>query len=79
VWGLDVESLNSSGTWTLRFTIDGPRGQGTGDLAIAVLEQPGPPLALSWLVGLAPLALTFAFFAAVWIRTGRRKNADTNS
>ena len=62
VWGLDVESLNSSGTWTLRFTIDGPQGEGTGDLTIDVLEQPGPPLTLSWLVGLIPLALTLVFF-----------------
>ena len=31
VWGLDVESLDSSGTWTLRFKIDGPQGEGTGD------------------------------------------------
>ena len=75
VWGLDVESLDSSGTWTMRFTIDGPQGEGTGDLAVDVLKQPGPPLALSWLVGLTPLALTFAFFAAVWIRTGRHGNA----
>jgi hypothetical protein len=79
VWGLDVESLDSSGTWTLRFTIDGPRGYGTGDLAVDVLNQPGPPLALSWLVGLTPLALTLVFVAAVWIRTGRRRTADTSS
>jgi len=79
VWGLDVESLDSPGTWTLRFTIDGPQGEGTGDLAVDVLEQPGPPLALSWLVGLTPLALTLAFFAVVWMRTGRHSNADTIS
>ena len=79
VWGLDVESLDSSGTWTMRFTIDGPQGEGTGDLAVDVLEQPGPPLALSWLVGLTPLALTVVFFAVVWIRTGRRGKADTSS
>jgi hypothetical protein len=79
VWGLDVESLDSSGTWTLRFTIDGPQGEGTGDLAVDVLNQPGPPLALSWLVGLAPLALTVVFFAVVWIRTGRSRNADTST
>ncbi|WP_237568352.1 hypothetical protein [Mycolicibacterium lacusdiani] len=79
VWGLDVESLGSSGTWTLRFTINGPQGEGTGDLAVDVLRQPGPPLALSWFVGLIPLALTLAFFAVVWIRTGPRTNADKNS
>lgn len=79
VWGLDVESLTSPGRWTLRFTIDGPQGEGTGDLTVDVLEQPGPPLALSWLVGLIPLALTLVFFAVVWIRTGPRSNADANS
>jgi hypothetical protein len=79
VWGLDVESLDSSGTWTLRFTIDGPQGEGTGDLIVEVLKQPGPPLALSWLVGLTPLALTLVCFAVVWIRTGQRTNADTSS
>ncbi|MCK0176701.1 MULTISPECIES: hypothetical protein [Mycobacteriaceae] len=75
VWGLDVESLDSSGTWTLRFTIDGPQGEGTGDLAVEVLEQPGPPLALSWLIGLTPLALTVVFFAVVWLRTGGDREA----
>jgi hypothetical protein len=79
VWGLDVESLNSSGTWTLRFTIDGPQGEGTGELDVDVLEQPGPPLTLSWLVGLTPLALTSAFFAVVWIRTSPRRDVDTGS
>jgi hypothetical protein len=79
VWGLDVESLDSSGTWTMRFTIDGPQGEGTGDLAVDVLKQPGPPLALSWLVGLTPLGLTLVFLAVVWIRTGRRGKAATSS
>lgn len=51
----------------------------TGDLAVDVLKQPGPPLALSWFVGLTPLALTLVFFAVVWFRTGRRRNADTSS
>ncbi|MET0700332.1 MAG: hypothetical protein ABWY93_11750, partial [Mycobacterium sp.] len=76
VWGLDVESLESSGTWTQRFTIDGPQGEGTGDLAVDVLKQPGPPLALSWFVGLTPLALTWVFFVVVWFRTSPRRTAD---
>ena len=79
VWGLDVQSLDSSGTWTLQFKIDGPQGEGTGDLTVDVLKQPGPPLALSWLVGLIPLTLTLAFFAVVWIRSGRRSAADTSA
>lgn len=79
VWGLDVQSLDSSGTWTLRFTIDGPQGKGTGDLTVDVLKQPGPPLPLSWIIGLIPLTLALAFFAVVWIRTGRRTNAEANT
>ncbi|MCV7290464.1 hypothetical protein H7J87_34575 [Mycolicibacterium wolinskyi] len=76
VWGLDVQSLNSSGTWTLRFTIDGPQGEGTGDLTVDVLKQPGPPLPLSWAIGLIPLTLTLVFFGVVWARTGRRSDAE---
>jgi hypothetical protein len=79
VWGLDVQSLDSSGTWTLRFKINGPQGEGTGDLTVDVLKQPGPPLPLSWIIGLIPLTLALAFFAVVWIRTGRRTNADANT
>lgn len=70
VWGLDVHSLDSSGAWTLRFQVDGPRGAGTGEVTIDVLDQPGPPLALSWAIGLIPLALAVAFYVAVWVRTG---------
>ncbi len=73
VWGLDVHSLDASGTWTLRFEIDGPQGPGTGELAIDVLKQPGPPLPLSWAIGLVPLALAVAFYVAVWVRTGSPK------
>jgi hypothetical protein len=70
VWGLDVHSLDASGTWTLRFEIDGPQGAGTGELTVDVLKQPGPPLPLSWAIGLIPLALALAFYVAVWVRTG---------
>lgn len=70
IWGLDVRSLDAAGTWTLRFEIDGPQGPGTGDLTIDVLKQPGPPLPLSWAIGLIPLGLAVAFYVAVWVRTG---------
>lgn len=76
VWGLDVKSLDAAGTWTLRFTIDGPQGEGTGDLTVDVLKQPGPPLPLSWAIGLVPLTLTLVFFGVVWLRTGRRSDAE---
>jgi len=45
-------------------------GAGTGELTIDVLKQPGPPLALSWAIGLIPLALALGFYVAVWVRTG---------
>jgi hypothetical protein len=70
VWGLDVHSLDAAGTWTLRFEIDGPQGAGTSELTVDVLKQPGPPLPLSWAIGLVPLALALAFYVAVWVRTG---------
>jgi hypothetical protein len=43
---------------------------GTGELTIDVLKQPGPPLPLSWAIGLIPLALALGFYVAVWVRTG---------
>ncbi|KAA0081709.1 hypothetical protein CIW52_18395 [Mycolicibacterium sp. P9-64] len=70
IWGLDVRSLDAAGTWALRFEIEGPRGPGTGELTIDVLKQPGPPLPLSWAIGLIPLGLAVAFYVAVWVRTG---------
>jgi hypothetical protein len=70
IWGLDVHSAGTDGTWKLRFEVDGPQGVGTGELAIDVLKQPGPPLALSWAVGLLPLALAVVFYVVVWVRSG---------
>jgi hypothetical protein len=67
VWGLDVRSLNAPGNWTFRFVIDGPQGQGVGELTkLTVLEQPGPPLALSWSISTLPLLglVTFLVVAA---------------
>ena len=73
VWGLDVESLDSEGNWTLRFDIDGPHGHGTGELRnLSVLEQPGPPLALSWTVSTLPLLGLVIFLAYAWHRTRGR-------
>jgi len=54
-WGLDVKALNAPGTYTFGFAIDGPQGHGQGTLnGVQVLNQPGPPLALSWFVGTLP-------------------------
>ena len=65
-----MHSFDTDGTWKLRFEVDGPQGAGTGDVAIDVLKQPGPPLELSWAIGLLPLGLAVAFYVAVWVRTG---------
>ncbi|WP_345430827.1 hypothetical protein [Actinoallomurus vinaceus] len=69
VWGLDVRSLSTAGPWSFTFTIDGPKGQGTGTLdGIAVLDQPGPPLALSWTLCALPVVGLIAFLAVAWRR-----------
>ncbi|WP_019925042.1 hypothetical protein [Nocardia sp. BMG111209] len=69
-WGLDVRSLDAPGTYTFTFALDGPQGHGTGILTgIQVLDQPGPPLPLSWLIGTLPLWGLLIFLAAAWRRT----------
>lgn len=72
VWGLDVRSLNAPGDWTFRFTVDGPQGTGTGELAnLNVQDQPGPPLALSWSISVLPLIGLAVFLVVAWRRTRR--------
>nr|WP_051499764.1 hypothetical protein [Nocardia sp. BMG51109] len=72
VWGLDVTSLEKEGNWTFRFEIDGPQGHGTGELRnLAVLQQPGPPLGISWAISTVPLLGLVIFLAYVWRRTRR--------
>ncbi|MFI6510470.1 hypothetical protein ACIBCT_22940 [Streptosporangium sp. NPDC050855] len=69
VWGLDIQSLPTAGTWSLTFTVDGPRGRGTGTLDdITVLDQPGPPPALSWAVCALPVVVPAAFLVVAWRR-----------
>ncbi|GAB2518431.1 hypothetical protein [Nocardia heshunensis] len=69
-WGLDVRSLDQQGAWTFRFAIDGPQGHGEGDLTnLTVLEQPGPPLGISWAVSSIPLIGLIVFLAYAWRRT----------
>ncbi|GII97390.1 hypothetical protein [Sinosporangium siamense] len=71
VWGMDTTSLDSQGTWSFAFAVEGPQGRGEGVLKnIAVLEQPGPPLALSWAIGTIPLWCLIALLAVAWRRTG---------
>ncbi|TCO48150.1 hypothetical protein [Actinocrispum wychmicini] len=72
VWGLDVRSLPSAGDWTFKFTIDGPAGQATGQLTgLKVMDQPGPPLGLSWAISTIPLFGLIALIVVAWRRTRR--------
>lgn len=71
VWGLDIYSLQQEGSWTFRFTVDGPRGRGVGETTFAVLEQPGPPMGLSWAISTIPLVGLVWFLVVVWRRDRR--------
>jgi len=72
VWGLDVRSLPTAGDWTFKFTVAGPAGPGEGQLAgLKVLEQPGPPMGLSWAISTIPLFGLVALIVVAWRRTRR--------
>ncbi|MEU7768127.1 hypothetical protein AB0B25_23825 [Nocardia sp. NPDC049190] len=74
-WGLDVKAFDSPGTYRLGFAIDGPLGHGDGTLdGVEVLDQPGPPLLLSWTIATLPLLGLLVFLAVAWhrIRPGRQ-------
>ncbi|MEV4170778.1 hypothetical protein [Nonomuraea sp. NPDC049709] len=69
VWGLDIQSLSTAGKWSFTFAVNGPLGQGTGTLDnVTVLDQPGPPLALSWALCTLPVLGLIAFLAVAWRR-----------
>ncbi|GAA5056370.1 hypothetical protein [Nocardia callitridis] len=69
-WGLDIQALDDPGKYTFTFAIDGPLGHGEGALAdLAVLDQPGPPLPLSWTISLLPLLGLVVFLGIAWRRT----------
>jgi hypothetical protein len=69
-WGLDVKALSTAGTYNFGFAIDGPQGHGQGTLGgVQVLNQPGPPLTLSWSVGSLPFLGLVVFLAVAWRRT----------
>lgn len=78
VWGLDVRSLDAPGSYTLRFLIDGPAGHGDGAFSgLAVLDQPGPPLGLSWAVAALPLIGLICLLAVAWRRARPRQWLDS--
>jgi hypothetical protein len=70
VWGLDVLALDEPGDWALTIGIDGALGAGTATMTLPVLEQPGPPLGLSWLVSTGPLVVILGILVAA-ARRGR--------
>jgi hypothetical protein len=70
VWGLDIRSLPAPGAWTLRFDIEGPAGTGSGELKnLQVMEQPGPPMSLSWGISTIPLFGLIGLIVVAWRRT----------
>jgi hypothetical protein len=65
--GADVEA---PGTYSFEFVINGLQGQGHGTLnGVTILNQPGPPLPLSWTIGLLPLIALVVFITVAWRRT----------
>lgn len=69
-WGLDVTALDTPGNYDIGFIINGPQGRGQGTLHnITVLDQPGPPLPLSWAVGSLPFGALLVFLVIAWRRT----------
>ena len=71
-WGLDTQALDTPGTYSFEFIIDGPQGEGQGTLnGVTVLDQPGPPLPLSWAVGSLPFGALLAFLVIAWRRCWR--------
>jgi hypothetical protein len=70
VWGLDTLALDNPGSYSFRFDIDGPQGRGEGTLSgVTVLDQPGPPLPLSWSVAALPLLALVTLVVVGWRRT----------
>lgn len=72
VWGLDVISLDTAGTYAIDLRVEGPEGAATGSLqGLEVLPQPGPPLALSWAVCSIPFVGLVVLVAVGWGRARR--------
>jgi hypothetical protein len=72
VWGLDVFALGEPGDWTFTFGLDGPQGPATATVTVPVLDQPGPPLGLSWLISTVPLFVIAGLLATAVVRGGRQ-------
>ncbi|MFE7439039.1 hypothetical protein ACFU7X_00990 [Streptomyces chartreusis] len=69
VWGLDVRALPAPGKADFTFEVTGSKGTGKGTLrAVTVLEQPGPPMALSWTVCALPVIGMLSYLVVGWRR-----------
>ncbi|MBB5163205.1 hypothetical protein HNP02_003153 [Mycobacterium sp. AZCC_0083] len=63
---------------TFEFVINGPQGQARGTLSdVTILNQPGPPLPLSWTIGLLPLIALAVFITVASRRTKPRRQPLT--
>ncbi|MEO3794386.1 hypothetical protein ABGB14_29590 [Nonomuraea sp. B10E15] len=69
VWGLDVVSLPEEGTWRFEFAVERAGATSTGVLPVQAIDQPGPPLGVSWTIALLPWAPVLVLVAAGWART----------
>jgi hypothetical protein len=73
-WGLDVVALPEEGPWRFEFTVHGPDGTAvplSATLPIAVGPMPGPPMAATWAVGMAPWAVVLVLLGRRWLRVRR--------
>lgn len=78
VWGLDVQALPEAGKWDFTFALDGHAGPARGTLRdVAVLDQPGPPLAVSWTLCAIPPVGMLAYLAAGWRRNNPAAKLST--
>ncbi|ALG10878.1 hypothetical protein [Kibdelosporangium phytohabitans] len=71
-WGLDVVALPEEGRWRFEFTVHGPSGVTTATLPITAGPAPGPPMALSWTVGMIPWAAALLVLARRWTRARKQ-------
>jgi hypothetical protein len=71
-WGLDVVALSEEGLWRFEFTVHGRSGTTTATLPIPVGPAPGPPAALSWIVGMTPWAVALVVLGRRWWRVRER-------
>nr|WP_042180459.1 hypothetical protein [Kibdelosporangium sp. MJ126-NF4]CEL14403.1 hypothetical protein [Kibdelosporangium sp. MJ126-NF4]CTQ88768.1 hypothetical protein [Kibdelosporangium sp. MJ126-NF4] len=71
-WGLDVVALPEEGRWRFDFTVYGPSGTTTATLPITAGPAPGPPMALSWTIGMIPWAVALLLLGRGWTRVRRR-------